>query len=296
MSIEFHGVFTALVTPFRNGKVDFDTLTALVERQITAGVSGLVPVGTTGESPTLDSSEHIAVIEAVAAAARGRVPVIAGTGANATREALELTREAGRVGADAFLQVAPYYNKPSQEGLFAHFSEIARATEKPIVLYSIPGRCGIEISIETVRRLAETFPHVRTIKEAGGTVTRVTDLRAACGENITILCGDDGLTLPFIACGATGVVSVASNVAPGVIVRLARTALDGDFKRAEAMQRQYHNLLTEAVFLDGNPVTIKEVMHVAGVLDSPDVRLPLVRTSSANRERLRAAIEGLDLA
>ncbi len=296
MSIEFHGVFTALVTPFRDGKVDFDVLTSLVERQIAAGVSGLVPVGTTGESPTLDSSEHIAVIEAVVSAASGRVPVIAGTGANATREALELTREAGRVGADAFLQVAPYYNKPSQEGLFAHFSEVARATEKPIVLYSIPSRCGIEIGIDTVRRLAEAFPHVRTIKEAGGTVSRVSDLRAACGESLTILCGDDGLTLPFVACGAAGVVSVASNVAPGVIVRLTHAALEGDFKGAEALQRKYYDLLTEAVFLDGNPVTIKEVMHLAGVLDSPEVRLPLVRTSAKNRDRLRAAIEGLDLA
>lgn len=295
MSNEFNGVFTALITPFRNGEVDFDTLTALVERQITAGVNGLVPVGTTGESPTLDTSEHIAVIEAVVAAAKGRVPVIAGTGANATREALQLTREADRAGADAFLQVAPYYNKPSQDGLFAHFSEVARATAKPIVLYSIPGRCGVEIGVETVRRLASSFPHVRTVKEAGGTVTRVSDLRAACGENVTILCGDDGLTLPFIACGASGVVSVATNVAPNLVVRLTRAALAGDFKEAESIQREYHSLLTEAVFLDGNPVTVKEVMHLAGILDNPEVRLPLVRTSAANRERLREALLGLVL-
>lgn len=210
----FSGVYTALITPMHdNGDVHWEALKELVERQLAAGIDGLVPVGTTGESPTLDNREHLDVIEAVAIAAKGRCPIIAGTGANSTREALELTREAELRGADGFLQVAPYYNKPSQEGMFQHFSAIAETTNKPIVLYSIPGRCGVEIAVETVARLASEFPHVRTIKEAGGNVQRVTALQSACPE-VTILSGDDGLIVDFIKAGASGVVSVASNLSP----------------------------------------------------------------------------------
>lgn len=292
----FNGVFTALVTPFTRGAVDYDKLAELVERQIAAGVDGLVPVGTTGESPTLDNGEHIAVIAAVVRASKGRVPVIAGTGANSTREALDLTKAADKAGADAFLQVAPYYNKPSQEGLFQHFRAIAGSTDKPIVLYSIPARCGVEIAVPTVRRLLEACPNVRSIKEAGGTVSRVNELRAACGPDLTILCGDDGLTVPFVASGARGVVSVASNLAPKAIVRLTRAALEGRFADAEALQRTYFDLLTDLVFLEGNPVTIKEAMAQKGILASAEVRLPLVSASDATRARIAEILGRLEIA
>jgi 4-hydroxy-tetrahydrodipicolinate synthase len=291
----FRGVYTALVTPMRdNGDVDWDSLSQLVEQQVQAGVAGLVPVGTTGESPTLDTREHLDVIEAVAVAAKGRLPVVAGTGANCTREALELTREAELRGADAFLQVAPYYNKPSQEGLYQHFSAIANITNKPIVLYSIPGRCGIEIGVDTVARLAADYPHIRTIKEAGGDVARVHALREACPE-VAILCGDDGLVIDFIASGATGVVSVASNLAPAVIRELVSSCLAGNSAEAKAIGEQWHALLTDLVFLEGNPVTIKEALFRAGHIPSPTLRLPLVRMSAAGQDRLHALMATLNL-
>lgn len=294
-ALQFRGVYTALVTPFQNGAVDFETLRQLVERQIHGGVAGLVPVGTTGESPTLSNDEHLAVIAATVEATAGRVPVIAGTGANSTAEALFLTQEAERAGADAFLQVAPYYNKPSPEGLFRHFSAIAEATTRPIILYSVPGRCGIEIPVETAARLSAAYPHVHTIKEAGGQVTRVQALRAACGDALTILSGDDGLIVPFIACGATGIISVASNLAPRLIVSLTQKALDGDFAGARALSEQFYGLLTDGVFLEGNPVAIKTGMELLGVLPSSEMRLPLAPMRADNRRRLAALLETLDL-
>lgn len=291
----FSGVYTALITPMRGTEILWDVLEAHVERQIAGGVAGLVPVGTTGESPTLDTDEHLRVIEAVVRHAAGRVPVIAGTGANATSEALVLTSEAQKRGADAFLQVAPYYNKPSQEGLYRHFAAVASVTEKPVVLYSIPGRCGVEIAVDTVARLAHDFPQVRTIKEAGGDVSRVSALAAACGPELTILSGDDGLALPFIACGAAGVISVAANLAPEAVVALNRAALDGDLARARELQNRLLPLLTDLVFMEGNPVTIKEAMFVKGLIPAADVRLPLARMSEDRRQRVRAIIKNLDL-
>lgn len=279
----------------RGDDILWDVLKAHIEAQIAAGVDGLVPVGTTGESPTLDTQEHLKVIETVAEVANNRVPVIAGTGANSTSEALHLTREAGKAGASAFLQVTPYYNKPSQEGLYQHFARVAESTDKPIVLYSIPGRCGIDVGIDTMRRLAETFPHVRTIKEAGGDVTRVTALREACGESLTILSGDDGLVLPFIAAGASGVVSVASNLAPSIIKSIASAMLEGKPQEALKLQDRYLPLLTDAVFMEGNPVTIKEAMAYLGKIPGADVRLPLVRMSSSNQARLHQILDNLDL-
>ncbi len=291
---EFRGVYTALITPMEaGGAIDWKTLGRLVEDQIAAGIAGLVAVGTTGESATLDN-EHIAVIEAVVRAAAGRVPVIAGTGSNSTAEALWLTRAAEAVGADAFLQVAPYYNKPSQEGLFQHFRKVAESTRKPVVLYSIPSRCGVEIAVATVARLAAACPNIRCIKEAGGDARRVAELRATCPE-VTVLCGDDGLVAPFIAAGARGVVSVASNLAPAVIRDLVEACLAGDTARAEQLTARWKPLLTELVFLDGNPVTIKEAMFQARRIPSPAVRLPLARTSAANQARLLETIRSLDL-
>ncbi|HSH09261.1 MAG TPA: 4-hydroxy-tetrahydrodipicolinate synthase [Oceanipulchritudo sp.] len=292
---KFRGVFTALVTPMTiNGEVDWATLGRLVEAQIAAGIDGLVPVGTTGESPTLDTDEHIQVIAAVVEAAAGRVPVIAGTGANSTSEALHLTREADLAGADGFLQVAPYYNKPSQEGVFQHFAKIADSTGKPIILYSIPGRCGIEIAVETVARLAKACPNIRTIKEAGGDVRRVHSLRQACPE-VTVLSGDDGLIPSFVAAGAEGVISVASNFQPEVIKELTGACLSGDTAKAAELVAKWESLLTTLVFLDGNPVTIKEVLFQAGIIPHPTVRLPLVRTTEANQAKLREVLQSLNL-
>jgi len=291
----FQGTFTALITPLIGDSVDFAKFGDLVERQITSGINGIVPMGTTGESPTLSTEEHLEVIRIAVEVAKGRVPVIAGTGANSTAEALHLTQEADRLGADGFLQVAPYYNKPSQEGLFHHFSTIAKATDKPIVLYSVPGRCGIEISVPVIRRLAETYPNVRTIKEAGGSVARVQEIRAACGDAVTILCGDDGLTLPFVAAGATGVISVASNLAPRLVGRITQLALKGDDAAARALVETYYGLLTDGVFLEGNPVAIKTGMHLLGLIESAAVRLPLWEMSAPNRDRLQTLLNTLDL-
>lgn len=277
-----------------DGNVDWDALEAHVEAQLTTGVAGVVPMGTTGESPTLSNYEHLEVIRSVVKKVAGRIPVIAGTGANSTEEALHLTREADRIGADAFLQVAPYYNKPSQEGLYQHFLKIAGCTDKPIVLYSIPGRCGVEIGVETVARLARDCPNIRTIKEAGGEVGRVSALRQACPE-VTVLSGDDGLIAPFVKAGAQGVVSVASNLAPEVIKALLQACLDGDSATAAALEEGWHALLTDLVFIEGNPVTIKEVLYTAGRLPSPMVRLPLVRMSLENQKRVRELLGHLNL-
>jgi 4-hydroxy-tetrahydrodipicolinate synthase len=277
-----------------DGAIDWETLESLVENQIAGGVDGLVPVGTTGESPTLNPDQHLQVIETVVKVAAGRVPVIAGTGANSTEEALYLTRRADIAGADAFLQVAPYYNKPSQEGVFRHFEQIAKSTNKPLVLYSIPGRCGIEIAVETVARLSEACPNVQTIKEAGGDVARVTALKQACPE-VTVLSGDDGLIPDFIEAGAEGVISVASNLAPEILKKLTDACLAGQKDAATELFKKWEPLLTDLVFLDGNPVTIKEVMYLAGKLPSPTVRLPLVRTSEANQDKLRELLQSINL-
>ena len=277
-----------------DGAIDWETLESLVESQIAGGVDGLVPVGTTGESPTLNPDQHLQVIETVVKVAAGRVPVIAGTGANSTEEALYLTRRADIAGADAFLQVAPYYNKPSQEGVFRHFETIAKSTNKPIVLYSIPGRCGIEIAVDTVARLSEACPNVQTIKEAGGDVARVTALKEVCPQ-VTILSGDDGLIPEFIEAGAEGVISVASNLAPEILKELTSACLAGQKDTAAELFKKWQPLLTDLVFLDGNPVTIKEVMHIAGKIPSPTVRLPLVRTSETNQTKLRDLLQSINL-
>src|SRR5580700_1153779 len=210
----FTGTYTAIVTPFHGGQLDEAALERLIKFQIKGGVDGIVPVGTTGESPTVNYEEHIQIIAWSVKFAAGKIKVLAGTGGNSTSEAIYLTQAAEKVGADGSLQVAPYYNKPTQEGLFQHFHAVARATNLPIVLYSIPGRCGVEIGVDTVDRLAHDSVNIVGIKEAGGNADRVSQLRAALGANFTILCGDDALTLPFMAVGAQGVVSVVSNIIP----------------------------------------------------------------------------------
>lgn len=278
----FVGAHTALVTPFLKGAVAWDDLEKLVEFQIQGGIDGLVAVGTTGESPTLDYDEHIEVIRKTVEFAAGRVPVMAGTGSNATTEALDLTQRADDAGADAFLLVAPYYNKPSQEGLYRHFSVLAEATAKPIMLYSIPGRCGVEISVETVLRLRAKFRHVIGIKEAGGQVEKAARLVKESDAEFIVLSGDDSLTLPFAEVGAQGVVSVASNLVPGPVARLAKLARAKQFAEAKALHDRLADLF-RTIFVEPNPVPVKHCMMRAGIIRSDEVRLPLCEMSEANR-------------
>lgn len=289
----FRGTFTALVTPFRDGAFDRGAFEALIERQIAGGVNGIVPVGTTGESPTLTHPEHAEVIRAAVQAANGRCLVLAGTGSNSTAEAVELTRKAEELGADAALLVAPYYNKPSQEGLFRHYSEIAGSSALPIVLYSIPGRCGIEIGVETVARLAENCPTITCIKEAGGSVERVSQLRAALPPEFEIVSGDDSLTLPFMSVGAVGVISVASNILPTEVSGMVRACLDGRMAEAAATHGRLYGLFKD-LFVEPNPVPAKYVLSLQGLM-SPEVRLPLCELSPENAGRLRARAGSLGL-
>lgn len=287
------GTITALVTPFRDGLVSYIDLKKLVAHQIKAGINGLVPVGTTGESPTLSYDEHIQVIRFVISESRGRVPVIAGTGSNSTHEAIELTRLSHDAGADAMLVVAPYYNKPSQEGLFRHFCAIAEVTDKPIILYSIPGRCGIDISVDVVERLRAKYDHVAWIKEAGGSVDRVDQLKQALGNDLVVLSGDDSLTLPFMSVGAEGVISVASNLYAREIGQMVRLALENDFARARKLHRKLYPAF-KTLFIEPNPVPIKAALARARIIESSGVRLPLCEMSSANAKMLDRVLAQLD--
>lgn len=289
----FEGAHTALVTPFRNDAFDEGAFATLIESQITQGISGIVPVGTTGESPTLDHDEHHRVIEVAVATANHRCLVIAGTGSNSTREAVQLTRGAEAIGADACLLVAPYYNKPSQEGLYRHFCEIARAVSIPCMLYSIPGRCGIEIGVDTVARLASDCSNIVAIKEAGGSVERVNQLRAALPDAFEILSGDDSLTLPFLAAGAVGVVSVASNLIPREVSDLVAAWRSGDIAEAQRIHQKYYGLFKD-LFIEPNPVPAKFALHRAGLM-SGDVRLPLCEMAPASCEKLVATLESCGL-
>lgn len=286
----FTGAITALVTPFRAGQVAFDDLRRLVDFQIKRGIDGLVPVGTTGESPTLSHDEAREVIRCVIAQARGRVPVIAGTGSNDTRKAVAMTAFAHEAGADAMLVVAPYYNRPTQEGLFRHFSAVAEATDRQIVLYSIPGRCGIEIGIDVIARLHAKYPHVNHVKEAGGSVDRVDQIIQACGDAVTVLSGDDPLTLPFMSVGAKGVISVASNLFPREVAQLAAQALAGEYAKARKLHRRFHPVF-KSIFIESNPVPIKAAMARAGLIGSDEVRLPLTPLTEASRRTLFGVLD-----
>lgn len=285
----FTGTHTAIVTPFRDGKLDEPALERLIRMQIRGGVDGIVPVGTTGESPTLSYEEHVRVIALAVQYARGKVKVLAGTGANSTTEAVYLTRAAEDAGADGSLQVAPYYNKPTQEGLFQHFRAVARSTRLPIILYSIPGRCGVEIGIETVARLAKACRNVIGIKEAGGNADRVSQLRAALGGKFIILSGDDALTLPFMAVGAQGVISVASNVAPREVSRMVRAAREGRGREAEAFHHRLYPLFKN-LFVETNPAPVKAALAMLGWCGE-EIRLPLVPVGANTRDLLRSTLK-----
>ena len=266
----FQGALTAMITPFRSGRIDEERLRANVRWQIEQGINGLVPVGTTGESPTLSREEHRRVIEIVVKETAGRVPVVAGAGSNSTANAVALTREAHAIGADATLQVNPYYNKPTQEGLYRHFSTIADSVDLPIVLYNIPSRCAVGLTLETIERLAK-HPNIVAIKEAGGSV----DFAASIVDrtNLTVLSGDDALTLDMMRTGAKGVVSVVSNIAPSPVLSLTKAALQGRWEEARTI---HHRLmpLFEGLFIETNPIPVKAAMKLMA-LDSGELRLPL---------------------
>lgn len=283
--MQMQGCYTAIVTPFRNGAVDYPALDKLVDEQVAGGVAGLVPVGTTGESPTLNMEEHMQVIAHVIKVANRRCTIIAGTGANSTAEAVELTREAAKLGADATLQVTPYYNKPTSEGLYRHFMTVADQGGLPVVLYNVPGRTSREIDLKTVVRLAKD-PRMIAVKEAGGSADRVSQIKDACG--ITVLSGDDSLTLPMMALGATGVISVVSNVMPKEVSELCRLALAGDFAGARALHYRLYPLFRD-LFVETNPVPVKAALAMLGKIRE-EYRLPLCEISDANRKVLAAAM------
>ena len=289
----FTGTYTAIVTPFKNGVLDEAALERLIKLQIKGGVNGIVPVGTTGESPTVDYAEHIKIIALSVKFAAGKIKVLAGTGGNATSEAIYLTQEAEKIGADGSLQVAPYYNKPTQEGLYQHFRAIARATKLPIVLYSIPGRCGIEIGVETVKRLARDCKNIVGIKEAGGSCDRVSQLRAAVGPKFTILSGDDSLTLPFMSVGAQGVISVASNVIPREVSQMVKLFASGKAAAALKLHERYYPLFKD-LFIETNPTPVKAALAMMKVIEE-ESRLPLVPMDPKNWDILRTTLKRCDV-
>jgi 4-hydroxy-tetrahydrodipicolinate synthase len=285
----FRGTFTALVTPFRNGAIDTAAFEQLIENQIAAGISGVVAVGTTGESPTLSHEERQELIRRTVATAKKRCQVLAGTGSNATQHAVADTKTAEKLGADGALLVAPYYNKPSQEGLFRHFKTVADGTALPIMLYNIPGRCGVDIAPDTVVRLAKECRNIISIKEASGSVERISDLRSRLPESFTVLSGDDSLTLPFMSVGAVGVVSVASNLFPAEVCALVRAYDSGDAKLAFNVHQKMFPIFKD-LFIEPNPVPVKTALGWRGMM-SGEVRLPLCEMSQSNQARLRKTLE-----
>ena len=290
--MDLAGVFTALVTPFRDDVIDEDALRALVERQVAAGVDGLAPCGSTGESATLSHAEHRRVVEIVVAAARGRLPVLAGTGSNSTREAIELTRYAKEAGADGALLISPYYNKPTQEGIVAHYAEIARETDFPLVVYNIPGRTASNMLPSTLARLAD-IEQVVGVKEASGDLAQISAVVTLCPGDFSVLSGDDALTLPMLAVGGRGVISTSANVAPAEMVDLVRAFRAGDLDRALQTHQQLLPLF-DALFCETNPIPVKAALGLLGLVGD-EIRLPLTRLTDANRERLQVVLKEIGL-
>jgi len=289
----FTGTGTALVTPFRaDGSLDEGMLRRLIQRQIDAGVDFLVPCGTTGESPTLAHEEHVRVVEIAVGLAKGKVPVLAGAGGYNTAEVIAMARELAELGADGFLSVTPYYNKPTQEGLYQHYRAIAEAVPLPIILYSVQGRTGVNIEPATVKRLAQ-IENIVGIKEASGNVSQMAAILNAVPEEFIVLSGDDAITLPVISLGGRGVISVVSNEIPAEMSRLTRAALQGDFRTAREIHRRYHPLM-EINFVESNPGPVKAAMAEMGLLEAA-WRLPLVAPKAENQARIRAVLESLEL-
>ncbi len=290
----FKGTYTALITPFRDGSLDEPAFKTLIDRQYASKINGVVPCGTTGESPTVSHAEHARVIELAIEYTRGRGEVIAGTGSNSTREAISLTIAAERAGATGSLQVCPYYNKPTQEGLYQHFKAVADAVKIPIMLYSIPGRCVIELEVETIKRLAEDCENITSVKEASGLVSRVEAIKAACPDDFQVLSGDDGQTIPFMKAGASGVVSVAGNLIPEAMATLTHKALAGNWPAAQDIHDQFVPLFEAFLKLSVNPEPIKAAMALAGHC-TDEIRLPMLPLPADKLAELKTQMSDLGL-
>jgi 4-hydroxy-tetrahydrodipicolinate synthase len=288
----FEGVVVAMVTPFKNGAVDELALRQHIEFLVQAGVQAVLPCGTTGESPTLSHEEHNRVVALTVEAARGRVPVLAGAGSNSTAEAVSMAKHARDVGADGVLLVSPYYNKPTQEGLYRHFSEVADAAQLPVILYNIPGRCGVNVLPETTARLAQ-HPLIVGVKEASGDLNQMIRTIELCPPGFLVTSGDDGLTLPLLAVGGRGVISVAANVVPALMVEMWRTWTDCHY---DLSRRLFYKLLPlfKALFLETNPIPVKWALHLMGRM-APDLRLPMCPPSAAVAERIKAVLAEWEL-
>jgi 4-hydroxy-tetrahydrodipicolinate synthase len=284
----FKGAITALVTPFAEGKVDENALAGLIETQISAGIDGLSPCGTTGEAATLSHEEHKRVLAFAVEVTAGRVPVLAGSGSNNTAEAVALTLHAKRAGADAALHITPYYNRPTQEGIYQHFAAVARETDFPLVVYNIMSRTGVNISPATMARLAD-IPQVAAVKEASGNVQQMAEIKLLCGDKIDLLSGDDTLTLPVLAIGGSGVVSVLSNLLPRQTAEMCRLWQEGRLKEAREIYYRYLPLCRD-LFIETNPIMIKTALYLAGLIKSPQLRLPMCAPERENREKLLAAL------
>jgi 4-hydroxy-tetrahydrodipicolinate synthase len=293
MRPQFQGSIVALVTPFRSGKVDEAKLRELVDFHAAHGTDGIVPCGTTGESPTLSHDEHKRVVEIVIEAARGRLPIIAGTGSNSTAEAIDLTSHARRAGAAAALVVNPYYNRPTQEGLYRHFRAIADAVDIPIVVYNIAGRTAVNVETDTMVRLVKDCANIVGVKEASGSLDQMTQVILNCGPDFSVLSGDDNLTLPLMAVGGRGVISVIANFLPRETVELTHAALAGDWKLARDLHHKLYPMC-RAMFIETNPIPVKEAMAMLGMIE-PEFRLPMCRMADANRQRLDALLVSFGL-
>ncbi len=285
----FSGVFTAIVTPFKNGQVDEETFRALIDWQIEEGVSGLVPCGTTGESATLSHDEHMRVVEICVDQVKGRVKVLAGAGSNNTTEAIHLTEFARKAGADGALLITPYYNKPTQEGLYQHYAAIARAVDLPLVCYNVPGRTGCNMLPATVVRLAKEFKNFVGIKEATANMTQAADILADCPEDFCVLSGDDFTALPLMSIGGCGVISVTSNILPKAMSAMCKAFVDGDYALAKKL---HYQLLPvhHAMFIESNPIPVKMALNFMGKI-GPEMRLPLFPMAEANQEKLRTVLK-----
>ena len=292
MKKSFEGSIVAMVTPFRDGKVDEVKIRELVGFHVKNGTDAIVPCGTTGESPTLNHTEHKRVVEVTIEAAAGQIPVIAGTGSNSTAEAIDLTQHAKKAGTDGVLMVCPYYNKPTQAGLVAHYTAVAAAVDIPIIMYNIPGRTGVNMLTETVAALAE-LPNIVGMKEASGSLEQMTEVISLCGDRLTVVSGDDTLTLPLMAVGGKGVISVVANIVPKETAEMTRAALNGDWKRAKELHLRLFPLC-KAMFYETNPIPVKTAMQLLGRLNG-ELRLPLCPMSQANRDKLQKALRAYGL-
>ncbi|MDP7557332.1 MAG: 4-hydroxy-tetrahydrodipicolinate synthase [Nitrospinaceae bacterium] len=284
----FEGAFVAIVTPFKNGKVDETALRALIEYQISGGANGIVPCGTTGESATLSHEEHDQVIRIAVEACKGKVPVLAGTGSNSTQEAIKLTQHAQAAGADGSLQITPYYNKPSQEGLYQHFSTVAADTDLPIVLYNVPSRTSVNMCPETVARLAK-IKNIVGVKEASGSLQAISEIIDLCGKDFTVLSGDDPLLWPILAVGGRGVISVSANILPGKVAAMCQAAANGDMAKARSLHYEMREI-NDVLFIDTNPVPVKAALHLMGKIEK-EVRTPLVTLSSSHLESVKEVLK-----